>query len=172
MTHSHSSGTLGTNQEAIAAFNERFANVLPEIGTTLVLPEQDQHHEVIGCRTWRDEAYFIFASKCMRCGKPYSFEVERGFKIISRTCLADKGQWRSDPLPMYPKQAILEVFDANRLIADSMPIEDAIKQAVAKLPTPRPEHDSRRKNVMRSIDKMVKNNSLGCHVDGDYFIFE
>ena len=171
MPNSNSSGALATNQDAVAAFNTHFAKELPPAGTVLVLPEQNQHYELIGTRTWGGSAYFIFASKCMRCDKPYSFEVERGFKFIPRTCLADKGQWRADPPPMYPKQAVLEVLDANRLVADRMTLEEVISQAVDKLPAPRRENDSRRKNVRRSIDKMINSNSLGCKLEGDEFVF-
>jgi len=171
MTNSHSSGVPVTNQDAIAAFNARFASELPETGTILVLPEQDQHYEVIGCRTWRDKAYFIFASKCMRCRKPYSFEAERGFKAITRTCLADRGQWRADPLPMYPKQAIRDVLDASRLIADRISLEQVITQAVEKLPRPPGRNDTRRDSLFRSFNKMTKQGDLGCEFDGDYFVF-
>ena len=65
MPNSNSSGALATNQDAVAAFNTHFAKELPPAGTVLVLPEQNQHYELIGTRTWGGSAYFIFASKCI-----------------------------------------------------------------------------------------------------------
>lgn len=171
MSNSNSSGAPVTNQDAIAEFNTRYADDLPANGILLVLPEQNQAFEVIGHRLWRDKAYFIFAAKCMRCSGLYSFEVERGFTGLRRTCLRDLGQWSANPPPMYPKRALMEVFEANRLVSDRMLVDDAVMQAVAKLPEPTGRKDMRIGSVHRSIDKMVKHGGLGCTLEGDYFVF-
>jgi hypothetical protein len=171
MPYSDHSGDLVTNQDAVAAFNTRYADELPPIGTLLVLPEQNQEFEVIGYRLWRDDAYFVFVAQCMRCGKPYSFEVERGFTGMRRTCLADRGQWFANPKPLYPKQALLEVLEANRLVGDRMLIADAITQAAAKLPVPSSGVDKREDSVVRSLKKWFPVGALGCERDGDYFVF-
>jgi hypothetical protein len=171
MTNSDHSGEPATNQDAVAAFNTRYADELPPIGTSLVLPEQNQAFEVIGHRLWRDEVYFIFTAQCMRCGRPYSFEVEKGFTGVRRTCLADRGQWFANPKPLYPKQALIEVFEANKLVGDRMLISDAIAQAAAKLPVLSGGEEGRVDSVRRSISKMVKAGALPCERDGEYFVF-
>lgn len=170
MPYSDHSCDLVTNQDAVAAFNTRYVNELPPIGTMLVLPEQNQELEVIGHRLWRDEAYFIFVAQCMRCGKPYSFELERGGKLLVRTCLADRGAWSANPAT-FPKRALLDVFEANKLVSDRMPVKDAIAQAVAKLSVQTGRADKREASVRLSIRKMVKAGALPCERDGDYFVF-
>jgi len=186
MPYSDHSGDLVTNQDARAAFAHQATTRWVNVGEMLVLPETNQQYEVIGHRTWsaqpsdQPDVFLIMASDCCVCAKPFSFETHVGLKYLPRTCIAHHhhASMRQASKKLKPRPSrspvqdvVLDVIDVYALIHNRVQMAEVIQVMVERLPQRNATRDIRRQEVRRVIKRMHDAGTLGCAIDGGYFVF-
>lgn len=177
-----------TNQQAIDEFHKAFRNRRVEVGEVLMLPDVGQLYEVVGHKFWKKkESRFytvnlVFETQCMVCDATFEIIAHRNFKGLARTCKEHRGQWKNPtrqsrssavrkPRSTPNLDAVRSVLDAYSLIEDRVGLKDVVERAMAVLPRNSGTRDTRRQSVHRAIKIMNLRGTLGCTLDGDYFVF-
>ena len=186
MTNSDHSGEPATNQDARAAFAQEAMTRWVDVGETLTLPEADQHYKVIGHRLWRASAdrehtvFLIMEGACFVCGEPFSFETALSLKYLPRTCpehhhhaalrpVVVKPEPRPRPAPV--RDVVLDTLGSYALVGDRVPMAEAVQAMISKMPRRDTARDLRRQDVQRVIKRLHNAGTLGCRIDGGYFVF-
>lgn len=188
MSKAISSRTPETNQEAIEQFHKAFRNRRVEVGEVLMLPDVGQLYEVVGHKFWKkkDSKFYtvnlVFETQCTVCDEPFEIIAHRNFKGLARTCKAHRGMWKNptrqsrsraakNPRSTPHHDAVRSVLDAYSLIEDRVGLKDVVARAIAILPRNSGTRDTRRQSVQRAIKVMKLRGTLGCTLEGDYFVF-